>query len=67
MAADLGPMEALIASGNEAASLAWLGQKVWPLGRRVNAEQLVEQVTGQQLSPQPFLTYLQDKLTRLAG
>jgi len=67
MAADLGPMEALIASGNEAASLAWLGQKVWPLGRRVNAEQLVEQVTGQPLSPQPFLTYLQDKLARLAG
>jgi carboxypeptidase Taq len=67
MAAELGPIEDQISAGEEGAILAWLGRNVWPLGRRVNGEQLVEQVTGRPLDSQAFLTYLQDKLARLAG
>jgi len=45
--------------------LAWLREQVHPIGRMVNAEQLVEQVTGKSLSSQPFLDYLEKKLKRL--
>ncbi|MFZ0409540.1 MAG: carboxypeptidase M32 [Cyanobium sp.] len=67
MAAELGPIEEQITGGNEPEILAWLGRNVWPLGRRVNAEQLVEQVTGRPLSSEAFLIYLRDKLARLAA
>ena len=62
---DHGPIETLIAAGDEARLQAWLGQTVWPLGRTVNAEQLVEGVTGRPLSAQPFLAYLRRKLDGL--
>ena len=64
---ELGPIEQRIAAGEEAPIQAWLGRQVWPLGRSVNAEQLVERVTGQRLSAEPFLAYLEAKLARLAG
>jgi carboxypeptidase Taq len=59
---DLGPIEALIAAGDEGQLQAWLGRQVWPLGRSVNGEQLVERVTGKQLSAGPFLAYLRHKV-----
>ena len=65
MERDLGAIEARTAAGDEAALAQWLGQHVYPLGRSVNAEQLVEQVTGQPLSAAPFLAYLEHKLNRL--
>ncbi|MFM1813047.1 MAG: hypothetical protein RLZZ336_1985 [Cyanobacteriota bacterium] len=60
-----GSLEALVAAGDEASLRTWLAHHVWPLGRSVNAEQLVEQVTGRPLSPQPFLAYLRDKVEAL--
>ncbi len=36
-----------------------------PLGRSVNAEQLVEKVSGRPLSTEAFLGYLESKLDRL--
>jgi len=60
-----GAIEALVGAGDEAALRAWLGATVWPLGRSVNGEQLVERVTGRPLSPQPFLTYLRRKVDAL--
>ena len=63
----LGPIEALIAAGDESSLRAWLGQSVWPLGRSVNGEQLVEQVTGRPLSAEPFLAYLRGKVASLTG
>jgi len=38
---------------------------VHPLGRSVNAEQLVEKVSGRPLSTEAFLGYLESKLDRL--
>lgn len=60
-----GSIQALISAGDELQLQAWLGQTVWPLGRSVNAEELVEQVTGRPLSAQSFLTDLRTKVAEL--
>jgi len=64
---DQGPIQALVSAGEEARLQAWLGSTVWPLGRSVNAEELVQQVTGRPLSAQPFLAYLRGKVHELTG
>ena len=61
MEADLGGpggLERCVARGEEAELRGWLAQRVWPLGRRVNGEQLVRQVSGAPLSAEPFLRHL---------
>ena len=63
----LGPIETLIAASRESDLQAWLGRHVWPLGRSVNGEQLVERVTGRPLSAEPFLTYLRGKVEALSA
>ena len=65
--AELGPMRPLIAAGEESRLQAWLGRHVWPLGRSVNGEQLVERVSGRPLSAGPFLTYLRHKVEALTA
>ena len=62
-----GSIQALISAGDEIKLQAWLGKTVWPLGRSVNAEELVEKVSGCPLSAQPFLTYLAAKVDQRAG
>ena len=61
----LGPIKGLVAAGQEQCLRQWFGQHLWPLGRSVNGEQLVKQVSGKALSAEPFLGYLKDKLERL--
>jgi carboxypeptidase Taq len=61
-----GPIQALITAGEEARLQSWLAETVWPLGRAVNGEQLVERVSGRALSAQPFLAYLGSKVDQLA-
>jgi carboxypeptidase Taq len=63
---ELGPIEALLEAGRDGDLGQWLQQRVYPLGRSVNAAELVQQVSGQPLSPQPFGRYLRQKLERLA-
>ncbi|MFN9546772.1 MAG: carboxypeptidase M32 [Cyanobacteriota bacterium] len=67
MAAEIGPIEDRIAAGEEAALQAWLAQTVWPLGRSVNGEELVRVVSGRDLSAEPFLTHLRQKVARVTG
>jgi carboxypeptidase Taq len=62
-----GSIQALIAAGAEATLQAWLADTVWPLGRSVNGEELVAQVSGRPLSARPFLAYLRSKVDDLAG
>jgi carboxypeptidase Taq len=64
---DLGPLETLVAAGEEERLRGWLAARVWPLGRSVNGEELVQQVTGRPLGAEPFLTYLAAKVDQLAG
>lgn len=65
MERDLGTIEERTAAGDAACLIQWLRQHVYPLGRSMNAEDLVERVTGQPLSAAPFLAYLEHKLNRL--
>ena len=65
MAAAIGSPEDHVARGDVAPLLAWLREHVHPIGRALNAEQLVEQVSGRPLSSRAFLAYLEAKLDRL--
>jgi carboxypeptidase Taq len=65
MERQIGSIEAHVAAGQEQALQQWLAAHVWPLGRAVNGEELVEQVTGERLSATPFLTYLEAKVQQL--
>ena len=64
---ELGAIETALEDGRDAELGQWLQQRVYPLGRSVNATQLVEQVSGRPLSSDPFLAYLEHKLERLAA
>ena len=65
MERQLGPIEQKLAEADEASLRTWLADQVWPLGRRVNGEELVQQVCGERLSAAPFLRYLEAKVERL--
>ena len=65
MERQFGPIEQKLAEADEASLRAWLAERVWPLGRRVNGEELVQQVCGERLSAAPFLRYLEAKVERL--
>ena len=56
-----GAIAAAISAGQETTLLQWLNQNVYPLGRSVNSEELVEKVSGYPLSADPFLNYLRNK------
>jgi carboxypeptidase Taq len=64
---ELGAIESLLEAGRDAELGQWLQTRVYPLGRSVNAAELVEYVSGQPLSPEPFGRYLHQKLERLEG
>ena len=65
--AELGPIETLLSAGEDQRLGHWLQQQVYPLGRSVNAAELVEQVSGRPLSHAAFGRYLNRKLERLAA
>jgi carboxypeptidase Taq len=64
---EIGPIETLIGAGETAALQGWLASHIWPHGRSLNAEELVERVTGRSLDARPFLTYLHAKVGQLTG
>ncbi len=59
------PIDFCIGQGNEFSLLSWLREKVHLHGRKMNAEELVEKVTGLPLSSSAFLNYLKKKLELL--
>ncbi len=59
------PLEAFIFAGEETRLLNWLRSNVHCHGRQLNAEQLVQKVTGRKLSSTPFVKYLLTKLQNL--
>ena len=65
MERQLGPIGQRVAEADETSLRVWLAEQVWPLGRRVNGEELVQQVCGEPLSAAPFLRYLAAKVERL--
>ncbi len=65
MTASIGSPEEHVRSGDVASLLTWLREHVHPVGRAMNAEQLVQAVSGRALTSEPFLRYLEDKLDRV--
>ena len=57
----------LVSEGDYKRILSWLRKEIHPHGRRVNAEDLVRNVTGESLSSSPFLKYLEKKIELLSS
>ncbi len=62
---DLGDLDQMIRSGEMKPLREWLIENVHSKGRLRSAEQLVEDVSGSELSVQPFLDYLEEKFGEL--
>jgi carboxypeptidase Taq len=60
-------LEAQMARGELAPLREWLRQNIHGHGKRYRANELVKVVTGQDLSPRPFIEYLQAKYKPLYG
>ena len=66
MEIEIGSPEHHIAAGDVTPMLGWLRQRVHGVGRALNAEDLVQQVTGRPLDSDAFLRHLNAKLDCLA-
>jgi len=62
MESSIGEPEVHIRNGGTDVMLNWLRQHVHPIGRALNAEQLVEKVSGKPLTADSFLRYLENKI-----
>ncbi len=58
---DISNLEGEIEAGRLIVLTQWLNQKIHRWGRTFTADQLARRVTGRELSPEPFLTYLENK------
>jgi carboxypeptidase Taq len=58
---DLGDLDAMLAAGNFAPLLDWLREKIHRHGKRYTARQLIQRVTGKDLSAEPLLRHLRAK------
>ena len=67
MTAEIGSPERHIDAGDVHLLLDWLRTRVHSVGRALNAEGLVRQVSDQPLSSEPFLRYLEMKLDALSS
>jgi carboxypeptidase Taq len=54
-------LERDFAGGDFSWLLTWLRQQVHARGRRFELPELVRQITGEELSPQPLLRYLKER------
>ena len=61
----IGAPEQHVSSGDITPLLGWLREHVHPIGRALNAEELVQQISGRPLDSTPFLKYLDAKLEAL--
>ena len=67
MTTAIGSPEEHIREGDVTPLLGWLREHVHPIGRGLDAEGLVRQVTGRPLSSEPFLHYLETKIDALTA
>lgn len=65
--AAIGPIEDHVRSARESALREWLATNLWPLGRSVTAEELVQRISGRPLGAEPFLAYLSAKVDALTA
>ncbi|MEO0794088.1 MAG: carboxypeptidase M32 [Verrucomicrobiota bacterium] len=60
-------LDAEFAEGNFSNLLKWLRENVHQYGKRYSTPDLIEKVTGEELSPQPLIDYLQERYGALYG
>jgi carboxypeptidase Taq len=56
-----------LARGNFSPIHGWLFENIHKWGRRLDPPELLKQVTGQSLSVQPFLDYIEEKYSKIYG
>ncbi|HTL31330.1 MAG TPA: carboxypeptidase M32 [Tepidisphaeraceae bacterium] len=64
---DVGDLDAQFARGDFASLLGWLREKIHRHGKRYSARDLVNRVTGNDLSAKPLLDHLNRKASELYG
>ena len=62
---ELTGLEQEIEAGRLTGLRQWLGQKIHQWGRMFTADHLVQRVTGRSLTPDPWLTYVEQKYGEL--
>jgi len=62
---DLPNIETDIAQGRLIPLKEWLNEKIHRWGRQFTSEELIQQVTGENLSAEPFLQYLETKIEKV--
>jgi carboxypeptidase Taq len=65
--AALPDLESRLAAGDSSGLLAWLRENVHSHGRRLDPPELLRRATGQDLNPEPQLSYLREKYGELYG
>ena len=65
--ADIPDLEDQIRSGEFAALLGWLREKIHHHGAKFEPQVLVQQVTGSKIDPAPYLRYLRNKYSVIYG
>lgn len=60
-------LNAELAAGNFAGLRQWLGERIHRHGKRQGTRALIQQATGQDVSPAPLLTYLRERYHALYG
>jgi carboxypeptidase Taq len=61
---DLPDLDESLARGEFHALQVWLGEHIHRHGRKFALRELLDRVTGEELSPEPFLAYLREKLVQ---
>jgi carboxypeptidase Taq len=64
---DIPDLNEQIRKGEFATLLGWLGEKIHRHGRKFEAQELVQRVTGSKIDPVPYLEYLQSKYSEIYG
>ncbi|MDR1618109.1 MAG: carboxypeptidase M32, partial [Treponema sp.] len=64
---DLGDLDALTARGQFAEIRDWLGDRIYRWGCRLEPAELLMKVTGETLSAEPFVNYIETKYGSLYG
>jgi carboxypeptidase Taq len=65
--ADIPDLTGQIRRGEFATLLGWLREKVHRHGRKFEAQELVQRITGSRIDPAPYLSYLQTKYSEIYG
>jgi carboxypeptidase Taq len=67
MGKDIGDPYDLVRQGEFRPILEWLQRNIYAQGRKYTPKELITRVTGQPMSPEPYLEGLAKKYTELYG